>query len=82
LSIRSPYSPICPAPRVDLSVLENLRFIPERDKDRGEQIYVRLEATSFVCETRPIRHRARDFSPFFERDWPDYLTGVVHDPSA
>jgi hypothetical protein len=67
-------------PQARSGSLENLRFIPERDKDRGEQIHVRLEGTSFVCEARPIRHRDRDFSPFFERDWPDYLTGAIHNP--
>jgi succinate dehydrogenase / fumarate reductase, flavoprotein subunit len=67
-------------PQARSGSLENLRFIPERDKDRGEQIRVRLEGTSFVCEARPIRHRDRDFSPFFERDWPDYLTGAIHNP--
>ena len=28
----------------------------------------------------PIRRRDRDYRPFFERDWPDYLTGAIHDP--
>jgi hypothetical protein len=69
-------------PQARKGPLEDLRFIPERDEDRVEQIHVRLEGASFVCETRPIRRRDRDYRPFFERDWPDYLTGAIHDPSA
>jgi succinate dehydrogenase / fumarate reductase flavoprotein subunit len=62
--------------------LDDFRFISERDEDQGSQIHVRLEGTTFVCETRPIRRRNRDFHPFFERDWPDYLTGDIYDPSG
>jgi succinate dehydrogenase / fumarate reductase, flavoprotein subunit len=69
-------------PQARSGPLENLRFIPERSEDRGEQIHVRLEGTTFVCETQPIRRRDRDYRPFFERDWPDYLTGAIHNPSA
>jgi succinate dehydrogenase / fumarate reductase flavoprotein subunit len=67
-------------PQARSGPLENLRFIPERGEDRAEQIHVRLEGSAFVCETQPIRRRDRDYRPFFERDWPDYLTGAVHDP--
>jgi succinate dehydrogenase / fumarate reductase, flavoprotein subunit len=67
-------------PQARSGPLEDLRFIPERDKDRGKQIYVGLEGTTVVCETRPIRRRDRDYRPFFERDWPDYLTDAIYDP--
>jgi succinate dehydrogenase / fumarate reductase flavoprotein subunit len=69
-------------PQARSGPLESFRFIPERDEDRDEQIYVRLEGDIFVCETRRIRRRDRDYRPFFERDWPDYLTGAAHHPSA
>ena len=62
--------------------LEDLRFISDRAEDRGEKIHVRLEGTTFGCDVRPIRRRDRNDRPFFERDWPDYLTGALHDPSA
>ncbi len=62
--------------------LEDFRFIPERDQDRNEQIHVWLVGGKFACEARPIRRRDRDDQPFFERDWPDYLTGAIHDPPA
>ena len=69
-------------PQTRNGALENLRFISEREKDRREQIHVRMEGTTLVCETQPIRRRNRDYHPFFERDWPDYLTGAIHDPWA
>jgi len=62
--------------------LDDVRFISERDEHQDDQIHVRLEGTTFVCETRPIRRRDPNFHPFFERDWPDYLTGAIHDASA
>ena len=61
--------------------LADARFIPERDEDRRERIHVRLKGARFVCEARPVRRRDRDYRPFFERDWPDYLTGAIHDPA-
>lgn len=53
----------------------------ERVEDRAERIHVRLDAGVFVCDVRPIRRRDRDDTPFFERDWPDFLTDAFHDPS-
>jgi succinate dehydrogenase / fumarate reductase, flavoprotein subunit len=70
------------APRARHGTLEQFRFISERLEDRAEQIHVRYKAGKFVCETRPVRRRDRDYLPFFERDWPDFLTGAIHDPPA
>jgi succinate dehydrogenase/fumarate reductase flavoprotein subunit len=68
------------APQARTGPLTDVRFIPERGEDRLEQIHVRLDGGDFVCEARPIRRRDRNYRPFFERDWPDYLTGAIHDP--
>jgi succinate dehydrogenase / fumarate reductase, flavoprotein subunit len=62
--------------------LNEVRFVSERDEDRRVQIHVRFRDGKFVCEPQPIRQRDRDYRPFFERDWPDYLTGAIHAPSA
>jgi succinate dehydrogenase / fumarate reductase, flavoprotein subunit len=78
--VRSPRGDCIPHTRS--GPLEDLRFISDRAEDRGEKIHVRLEGTTFVCDVRPIRRRDRNYRPFFERDWPDYLTGALHDPSA
>jgi succinate dehydrogenase / fumarate reductase flavoprotein subunit len=70
-------------PQARSGPLENLRFIPERGENRGELIHVKLGgAVTFVCGTRPIGVGTATTTPFFERDWPDYLTGAAHDPSA
>jgi hypothetical protein len=69
------------APKARTGPLEDFRFIPERVEDRAEHICVRFEAGKFVCETPPIRRSDRDDEPFFERDWPDFLTGAIHDPA-
>ena len=68
-------------PEARMGPLEDIRFLSERAGDRAEQIVVRSEGDGFVCETRPIRRRDRAIKPFFERDWPDFLTGAIHDPS-
>jgi hypothetical protein len=68
------------APEARTGVLEDVRFVSERAEDRAEQIHVRLEAHAFVCEARPIRRLSFDDKPFFERDWPDFLTGAIYDP--
>lgn len=58
--------------------LEAYRFRKERAEHRGEQIAVRLEGGEFRLSVR--LNRANDLSerPFFERDWPAWLTGAIY----
>lgn len=65
-------------PATRLGPLEEFRFVPERVQDRAEQITVRLQADRFALQTRLLRPRARGERPFFERNWPDYLTGRIY----
>jgi succinate dehydrogenase/fumarate reductase flavoprotein subunit len=67
-------------PQARTGALEDVRFVSERAEDRAEQILVRFDSGAFVCEPRPIRHLSSSDKPFFERDWPDFLTGAIHDP--
>jgi succinate dehydrogenase/fumarate reductase flavoprotein subunit len=60
--------------------LEEFRFCSERVEDRAEQILIRLEGDKFICSTRSVRRHDRSQRPFFERDWPDFLTGAIFDP--
>jgi succinate dehydrogenase / fumarate reductase, flavoprotein subunit len=69
-------------PLARTGAIEDVRFIPERESDRAEQIHVHMHDGEFFCEARPIRRRDRNFRPFFERDWPDFLTGAIHAFSA
>jgi succinate dehydrogenase / fumarate reductase flavoprotein subunit len=66
-------------PEARIGKLEDVRFVSERTEDRAEQIHVRFDAGVFACEARPVRRLNRDDKPFFERDWPDFLTGAIHD---
>ncbi len=69
-------------PDARTGAVEDVRFVSERAEHRAEQIHVRLDAGAFVCEARPIRRRDRDRKAFFERDWPDFLTGAIYDGAA
>jgi succinate dehydrogenase / fumarate reductase, flavoprotein subunit len=68
------------APESRIGMLEDVRFVSERAEDRAEQIHVRFDAGALVCEARPIRRLNREDKPFFEREWPDFLTGAIHNP--
>ena len=66
-------------PEARIGMLEDVRFVSERVEDRAEQIHMRLDGRTFVCEARPIRRRDRGDKRFFERDWPDFLTRAIYD---
>ncbi|MGO9773988.1 MAG: FAD-binding protein [Roseiarcus sp.] len=64
-------------PQSRLGPLDDARFRAERAADRERRIVVRREGERFVCETRAIRRRHR-VKPFFERDWPEFLSGAIY----
>ena len=66
-------------PEARAGPLQDFQFISERPEGRAEQILVRLKGEAFTCATRPVRRRGED-RPFFERDWPAFLTGAIHNP--
>ena len=59
--------------------LEDFRFLSERGQDRTELILVRMQGDRFVVRTRPLRLNEAGESPFFERNWPDFLTGAIYE---
>jgi succinate dehydrogenase / fumarate reductase flavoprotein subunit len=59
--------------------LQDVRFRKERDQDKGEQILVRLVGDEMQVSTRRNRSFDESAKPFFERDWPAWLTGAVFD---
>lgn len=59
--------------------LEDLRFRNERAEDRDRQIVLRAEGADFTITERPNRQMDHAARPFFERDWPAWLTGAIHD---
>ena len=66
-------------PQARSESLEAYRFRPERAQDRDEQIFVRREGESFSIGVRPVRALDAGDKPFFERNWPDFLTGAIYE---
>jgi succinate dehydrogenase/fumarate reductase flavoprotein subunit len=66
-------------PEARTGPLADFRFVSERLQDRAEQIHIRLRDGIFDCRTQPVRRRNDGDPPFFERDWPDFLTGAIYD---
>ncbi len=55
------------------------RFRRERAGDRAEQWLVRREGDGFALRRRRLRALDPEEKPFFEHNWPDYLTGAIYD---
>lgn len=66
-------------PQTALGPLEAVRFRAERPADRARQILIRLQNGQMLVHTRPNRAFDASAKPFFERDWPDWLTGRIFD---
>ncbi len=58
--------------------LTALRFRKERVEDRAQQITVAWGESGFRLNQRPNRSFDDKSRPFFERDWPAWLTGAIH----
>ncbi|MDR3496921.1 MAG: FAD-binding protein [Ancalomicrobiaceae bacterium] len=69
-------------PKARSEDLETFRFRSERSADRTEQILVRRDGQGFSIRTLPLRRLDGEDRPFFERNWPDFLTGAIYDPPA
>jgi len=65
-------------PQTRLGPLSDYRFLSERGEDRERQIVVRRAGDDLTCATRPIRRRDRATKAFFERDWPQFLSGAIY----
>ncbi|WP_426036506.1 FAD-binding protein [Cypionkella sp. TWP1-2-1b2] len=57
--------------------LHDVRFRKEREQNQYEQILVRLVDGELQLSSRPNRSFDVSAKPFFERDWPAWLTGAV-----
>jgi len=62
--------------------LDAYRFRVEREADRSIQIVVRLQGNRLHIATRHNRPYDAGARSFFERDWPDWLTGKVFGAGA
>ena len=65
-------------PTTSKGPLEAYRFRMERAEDKGEQIVVKWDDSKMVISTRKPREFQQTERPFFERNWPHYLTGAIY----
>ncbi|MEM7462541.1 MAG: oxidoreductase, partial [Pseudomonadota bacterium] len=68
-------------PQTRIGPLKEFRFRKEQDAHKTEQIIVRLDGDKFNIGVREIRTFDEQAKSFFERDWPDWLTGQVYETS-
>jgi succinate dehydrogenase/fumarate reductase flavoprotein subunit len=59
--------------------LDEFRFRSEMPQHQSEQILIRLVDGKLTLSTRPNRQFDETEKSFFERDWPDWLTGEIYD---
>ena len=57
---------------------EKYRFRQQREEDRAVQIVIKRENGGFKIVTRPNRAFDENVRSFFERDWPEWLTGGIY----
>lgn len=62
--------------------LEAFRFRRENPEHRKEQIVIVSDQEGFQVSTRPNRLFDEAARSFFERDWPDWLTGRIYDNTS
>lgn len=65
-------------PMAKTGALSAYRFREERLAHRDEQILIRYVAGDFDLSVRPNRRLDATDKPFFERDWPAWLTGAIY----
>jgi len=65
-------------PTTSKGPLEAYRFRMERAEDKQEQILVRWDGSLMAISTRKPREFLQTERPFFERNWPHYLTGGIY----
>jgi succinate dehydrogenase / fumarate reductase, flavoprotein subunit len=65
-------------PTTSKGPLEAYRFRMERAEDKNEQIVVRMMGAAMSVSTSKPREFLQTERPFFERNWPHYLTGAIY----
>lgn len=69
-------------PETSTGALEAFRFRSERAEDKQSQILIRRVDKGFTVTTRPVNTLDESEKTFFERDWPDWLTGRIFDTAG
>ncbi len=66
-------------PETAAGPLEEFRFRAENPGHKAEQLVVRMTDGVMAVSVRPNRPFDQTAKSFFERDWPDWLTGAIYD---
>lgn len=66
-------------PLAKMGSLDKFRFRQEKFEDQGRQFLVRLKNGAIQVSARPNRVFDESTKSFFERDWPEWLTGAIYD---
>ena len=69
-------------PQTASGPLTQFRFRPEAAQHKAEQIILRAQGDTLHLSVRPNRTMDESATSFFERDWPDWLTGRIYDAGA
>lgn len=59
-------------------VLEQYRFITEKPEHRQQQLVVSYQQSQFTVTPQPLRKLDNLDAIFFEKNWPDFLTGEIY----
>lgn len=65
-------------PHSRTGVLEDYRFLAEQPRHRQEQLRVTYRDGTFDVKAQPLRAMGDPDAIFFEKNWPDYLTGAIY----
>lgn len=65
-------------PTTAKGALEDYRFRLERTEDKNEQITVWMTGAAMWVATSKPRALLQQERPFFERNWPHYLSGAIY----
>jgi succinate dehydrogenase/fumarate reductase flavoprotein subunit len=65
-------------PTTSKGPLEAYRFRMERAEDKNEQIVLKWDGSKMAIVARKPREFQHTERPFFERNWPHYLTGAIY----
>lgn len=63
------------AKNTDLSLYQ---LIPEKLKDREEKLMTTFNGEEILVSRRPVKKLEEPIRSFFEKSWPDFLTGKVY----
>ncbi|EFV5031492.1 FAD-binding protein [Salmonella enterica] len=64
-------------PQIRNGVYEEWRFRPEREEDKHHKLTIKFENGRFIINKKPLRPMIDTDKIYFEKNWPDFLTGNI-----